>query len=108
MYKGYYDYNCCCKKSHKKCCKKSCKKCCKKECCYDNYGEENNSGFGNIYSLIILILIVLQFGTKCHDDGGSKCKVDNSILFIIALFLLIYCNGCKDIFNFGLNKGYGC
>lgn len=72
-----------------------------------------------IYALLILIVIVLQFGRKnecvpklktadgCCDDGtvvdgtcggflGSSRDgvIDNSVLFIIVVFLLILCAGC--------------
>ena len=82
------------------------------DCCC-NYGGGyggGNSSYSNIYSLLILILIVLQF-TKCkkffHDDDECdhdehECEhglIDNSVLFIIAIFLLIYCSCGK--------KGYG-
>jgi hypothetical protein len=53
----------------------------------------------NILNLIIFVLIVLQFGTRhdrkeceegcdSHDDG----EIDNSILFVIALFFLFVCS----------------
>ena len=78
------------------------------ECCC-NYGGDyggGNGSYSNIYSLLILILIVLQF-SKCkkHEhDEDDECEhehglIDNSILFIIAIFLLIYCSCGK--------KGYG-
>ncbi|SKA90182.1 hypothetical protein SAMN05443428_11048 [Caloramator quimbayensis] len=54
---------------------------------YECYGESFN-----IYSLCILILVILQFGS----NGRHKDKqiIDNSILYIITLFLLINCS-CK-------------
>lgn len=63
----------------------------------------------NILNLIIFILIVLQFGTRkdgifggdeCEDHGHGN-EIDNSILFIIALFFLFVCS-C------GSNDGCGC
>ena len=78
----------------------------KEECCC-NYGGMNYGSYSNIYSLLILILIVLQFGSCCkfwgHDDD-DHCKgkkIDNSILFIIAIFLLIYCSCGKKNYNYG-------
>ncbi|NEZ47561.1 hypothetical protein FDF74_10200 [Clostridium niameyense] len=43
--------------------------------------------------LIILILILLQFGGCCRCSGQNQsfCGVDNSILFIIALYYLSCC-----------------
>ncbi|AKC64040.1 hypothetical protein AAGC94_17435 [Clostridium sporogenes] len=52
-------------------------------------------GSGN--GLIILILILLQFGccrgfhNECHGGRRGCCEVDNSILFIIALYYLSCC-----------------
>jgi hypothetical protein len=46
----------------------------------------------NFNTLIILILIILQFSKKEH---GKHNQIDNSILFIIALFFLSCCNPCK-------------
>lgn len=80
--------------------------------------EENKcdtSFFGNsgncccsFPTLIILILIILQFNKnkgfgfssdsseECEEDCGSGHQlIDNSILFIIALFFLACCNPCK-------------
>jgi hypothetical protein len=47
----------------------------------------------NLSSLVILILIVLQFSKKGSHEG----KFDNGILFIIALFYLSCCNPCKSM-----------
>lgn len=44
-------------------------------------------------TLIILILIILQFGKKREWSKGSK--VDNGILFVITLFFLSCCNPCR-------------
>lgn len=51
-------------------------------------------------SLIILILILLQFnggnfGGSYAGKGGFE-GIDNGILFIIALFYLSCCNPCKS------------
>lgn len=54
----------------------------------------DNGGYFNIYNLCILILIVLQFGRK--DSYTKKQLIDNSILFIITLFLLVDCS-CKSM-----------
>lgn len=53
-------------------------------------------------TLIILILIILQFGKKRRSSSsssgsGSGKLVDNSLLFIIALFYLSCCNPCKGM-----------
>lgn len=58
-------------------------------------------GLNNMCSLIILLLVLLQFGKKgpgCHGDGpvdnfGFGTTIDNSVLFVIALYYLICC-GC--------------
>lgn len=56
----------------------------------------------NFPMLVILILIVLQFSKGKgfgHDDDDEDCGgplIDNSILFIIALFFLSCCNPCKN------------
>jgi hypothetical protein len=63
----------------------------------------NNGGFlggafsGNILNLIIFVLIVLQFGTRrreeeCEESDHEREGIDNSILFIIALFFLFVCS----------------
>lgn len=83
------------------------------------YGGYSGAAWGIkwIYALLILIVIVLQFGRKndrsfgfksadgCCDDGtlvtkttggliGCDGLIDNSVLFIIVVFLLILCAGC--------------
>ena len=87
---------------------------CKKhhECeCYEN---KSIFGFGggncccSFPTLIVLILILLQFGAKgrrrdhedceCEEEecfGEERPTIDNSILFIIALFYLSCCNPCR-------------
>lgn len=80
----------------------------KKHCkCEKNYDRGMFDGlFGgsrkpSLPTLIILILILLQFGGK---DGFGKVgpgkggfeSVDNGILFIIALFYLSCCSPCKS------------
>ena len=68
-------------------------------------------GFGggncccNFPTLIILILIVLQFSKRKrgygHDDCDRECdggfggQISNGVLFIIALFFLSCCNPCR-------------
>jgi hypothetical protein len=60
------------------------------------YGAGLGTGVGagccNFSCIVILILIILQFG-KCKDFYKGGKKVDNGILFIIALFFLACC-GC--------------
>ncbi|MFL0267267.1 hypothetical protein [Candidatus Clostridium radicumherbarum] len=85
--------------------------------------EEKNTFFGmgncccDFSTLIILILIILQFNRRRDFFGitspiaseedcgtskpqqtifGSNNLIDNSILFIIALFFLACCNPCRE------------
>lgn len=71
-----------------------------KPVCSGNYGNfGNKSCCCNFPTLIILILIVLQFSKKRRSSSeGTGCGklIDNSILFIIALFYLSCCNPCKS------------
>jgi hypothetical protein len=46
-------------------------------------------------TLIILILVLLQFGRKGHHHVDGFRQIDNGILFIIVLFFLACCNPCK-------------
>jgi hypothetical protein len=61
---------------------------------------ENKGMFGGMKTtlptLIILILILLQFSNRDLDDHNDFGGIDNGILFIIALFYLSCCNPCKD------------
>ncbi|GAA0718023.1 hypothetical protein GCM10008905_04240 [Clostridium malenominatum] len=51
-------------------------------------GRRKGSGSG----LLILILIVLQFSCNRPHHGGEHGQcIDNSILFIIALYFLACC-----------------
>jgi len=52
-----------------------------------------NNCLCSLPSLVILILIILQFSKK----GGHGSKLDNGILFIIALFYLSCGNPCKNM-----------
>ena len=72
------------------------------EYCYDEKGLSNCCC--SFEALVILILIILQFNRRgLYGAGnvggvgnyGSFETVDNSILFIIALFYLSCCNPCK-------------
>lgn len=79
------------------------------ECC-NNYPSGMDFGCGgflgnrscccSLPTLIILILIILQFSKKDHDEheGWGGILGDNSILFIIAIFFLSCCNPCKRSF----------
>lgn len=82
----------------------------------------SGGGCYNIFSLIILILVVLQFGRKkgllprreCNEGiiAGTEDRdeglVDNGILFIITIFLLIWCTCGKGGFTSGCgNSGLG-
>jgi hypothetical protein len=63
-------------------------------------------GFLNPYVMIIVILIVLQWfrvGCKSNDYGGNVGGIgvgpepgllNNGGLFIIAIFLLVFCGAC--------------
>ncbi|OPJ59434.1 hypothetical protein [Clostridium oryzae] len=64
----------------------------------------------NFPTLVILILIILQFSkSDKHDDDyledgdyykkSSGQKIDNSILFIITLFFLS-CGGCGNYYRY--------
>lgn len=94
------------------------------ECCYYGGGYGAYGAYGafdgypagcgcgcnsSIYVLLILILIVLQFGHEDRRESvfdelaldgivcGTSCeseKIDNSVLFIIVIFLLFICSGC--------------
>ena len=78
---------------------------CRKHVSHVAMPETSNNCICSLPTLVILILIVLQFSRKkdrdydedCDDEdyeGGYSFKqVDNSILFIIALFFLS-CAGC--------------
>ena len=69
------------------------------ECCCDEKALSNCCC--SFPSLVVLILIILQFnrhglyGVNNADGIGNFATVDNSILFIIALFYLSCCNPCK-------------
>lgn len=111
-------------------------------CCYPmmygcgmtgGYGGGYAAGYGFggwgirwIYALLVLIVIVLQFGRNfdkfgvvqrgpCDDDGSVTRKdgffdrglIDNSVLFIIVVFLLILCAGCSWGGSCGTGGGYG-
>jgi hypothetical protein len=76
---------------------------CEKKC--DSYGMFDGLFGGSrtpsLPTLIILILILLQFNGKDGFGKGIGGKggfesVDNGILFIIALFYLSCCNPCKS------------
>ena len=73
------------------------------EYCYDEKGLSNCCC--SLETLVILILIILQFNKNGHGlfgannaavvgSYGNIPTVDNSILFIIALFFLSCCNPC--------------
>jgi hypothetical protein len=86
---------------------------------YGQAGYYGGGGYGGmsfirwIYALLILIVIVLQFGRNkqpaaifsnqcCEDEVKTTTGsgffnnqlIDNSVLFIIVVFLLILCTGC--------------
>lgn len=92
------------------------------------------AGIRWIYALLILIVIVLQFGRRFKDqaaivrdpccDGSAESTtacgrsggflglgdhqlIDNSVLFIIVVFLLILCAGCWGGGHGGAAAGYG-
>lgn len=80
------------------------------ECCYDEkgYGKSYDNCCCSFPTLVILILIILQFNKQGHGLYGATAAEgvggyagifgsDNSILFIIALFFLACCNPCKRI-----------
>lgn len=64
---------------------------------YDYEGcnvNRNQSNCGcTLNNLAILILIILQFGNSDKEKGHKSHQlIDNSILFIIALYFLTCCN----------------
>ena len=76
---------------------------------FPNIGGFGGRGCGcSLPTLIILILIILQFSKKCKRTSSSSSSssssgcagklVDNSILFIIALFYLSCNSPCKTGF----------
>jgi hypothetical protein len=80
--------------------KKHCK--CEKNCGGGMFdGLLGGSRTPSLPTLIILILILLQFNGKdgfgkgINGKGGFE-SVDNGILFIIALFYLSCCSPCKS------------
>ncbi|KPU45476.1 hypothetical protein OXPF_07090 [Oxobacter pfennigii] len=99
------------------------------ECCYPvcgpmgggySMGGYGGTGIRWFYALLILIVIVLQFGRRkkvesglekdgCEGfavaDKGDDQIIDSSILFIIVVFLLVLCAGCW--FGGSNNYGYG-
>lgn len=78
--------------------------CCKRRTCGCNYGYRDGCGKGccNFPSLIVLILILLQFSNKCSISGSAccsgkcstNCGIDKGIIFIITLFYLSCCSPC--------------
>ena len=72
-------------------------------------------GFGlNPYTMIIVILIVLQWFRVGTNGGGITPEpglLNNGGLFIIAIFLLVYCGcgkSCAPIALVAANRYYGC
>jgi hypothetical protein len=79
------------------------------ECCYDEKycSKKQDNCCCSFPTLVILILIILQFNRHGHGLLGANIAegvgnyngyfgtVDNSILFIIAIFYLACCNPCK-------------
>lgn len=86
---------------------------------YGAGGYGTNYGIRWLFALLILIVIVLQFGRNerpntvikgsdcCDEDDSSiiagtgtctnqqNCQaIDNSVLFVIVVFLLALCGGC--------------
>lgn len=101
---------------------------------YDGYGGYGTGAgyYGGwnirwVYALLVLIVIVLQFGRNkkdralitgpCDDvsiaagsgKGFDEGLIDNSVLFIIVVFLLILCAGCwtGGYSNYGAAGGFG-
>jgi hypothetical protein len=63
-----------------------------------NYGYGYGSSLFNPYPAIILILIVLQW-FRVGDKGDSDNLTSNGGLFIITLFLLVYCSCTTQMTN---------
>jgi hypothetical protein len=83
------------------------------KCCYEEKSchKDRDNCCCSFPTLVILILIILQFSKNGHGYfGGAPVAdgignyggffggiTDNSILFIIALFFLACCNPCKRL-----------
>lgn len=68
------------------------------------YRQGNGYGYHHIspYPAIILILIVLQWfrvGAKGEEEGECNDLLSNGGLFIITLFLLVYCSCVSELAN---------
>lgn len=79
---------------------------------HHHHREHGHSmGFINPYTLLILILIVLQwFRVGSNSDGNPSPQpglVSNGGLFIITLFLLMYCS-CGTGLQESYVKEYKC
>jgi hypothetical protein len=58
-----------------------------------NFNRRQNNCGCTLNNLAILILIILQFGDSDKEKGRKSHQlIDNSILFIIALYFLTCCN----------------
>lgn len=60
--------------------------------------KEKSSCFCDPKFLLALILFLLQFGSKndCDRGKGQGQLIDNSILFVIALYYLCCCTNDDD------------
>ena len=53
-------------------------------------------GENTMAGLIIFILVILQFQKRNHcKDGGNNQLFDNSVLFILVLFIIACCGKVK-------------
>lgn len=50
--------------------------------------QENGLNKCSLCSIVILILVLLKFGANDCEDKCVSPKIDNSVLFIIAIFFL--------------------
>ena len=66
--------------------------------CYkkDVVGPTSICGGNTMAGLIIFILVILQFQNRNHcKDGSNNQLFDNSILFILTLFIIACCGKVK-------------
>jgi len=87
--------------------------CHKGEC--EDYSRYGGAMSGGIAGLIIFILIILQFqkrnGHREERDGckegGNNQLFDNSVLFILALFIIACSGFCGRGIGYGRGRGCG-
>ena len=70
-----------------------------RHCCNENVADPICGGGNAMAGLIIFILVILQFQKRkgCEEgkDGGNNQLFDNSVLFILVLFIIACCGRVK-------------